>query len=133
VPADDPWDHVCQVCFWQSDQVEERSGYTILGPNKVPLAEAKLNFKRFGACEERLRKKTRPPKADELPTEERGSEMPAESVVAKKKTGLYVALAGVATEALGFVLLSHGSMDAAPALICGSFVIMGIGIWIGWD
>lgn len=58
----------------------------------------------------------------------------AEAVVAKKnRTGLYVVFAGVACEALGFILLSQGSMDAAPALICGSFVVMGIGIWIGWD
>jgi hypothetical protein len=57
----------------------------------------------------------------------------ADAVVVKKKTGLYVVFAGIACEVLGFVLLSKGSMDAAPALICGSFVVMGIGIWIGWD
>jgi hypothetical protein len=51
----------------------------------------------------------------------------------KKRTGLYVLWAGIAAEALGFVLLSQGSMTAAPALIVGSFVVMGIGIWIGWD
>jgi hypothetical protein len=51
----------------------------------------------------------------------------------QKKSGLYVLWAGIATEALGFVLLSQGSMTAAPALIVGSFLVMGIGIWIGWD
>lgn len=49
------------------------------------------------------------------------------------KKGLYVLLGGIATEALGFVLLSQGSMTAAPILICGSFVVMGVGIWMGWD
>jgi hypothetical protein len=50
-----------------------------------------------------------------------------------KKTGLYVVIAGVACEVLGFVLLAQGSMTAAPALIIGSFVVMGVGIWMGWD
>lgn len=57
----------------------------------------------------------------------------AEAQAVKKKTGLYVVFAGVACEALGFVLLAHGSMTAAPALIIGSFVVMGVGIWMGWD
>jgi hypothetical protein len=50
-----------------------------------------------------------------------------------RRAGLMVTLAGVATEALGFVLLGQGSMTAAPALIVGSFVVMGVGIAIGWD
>lgn len=54
-------------------------------------------------------------------------------VVAKKKTGLYVVFAGIACEALGFLLLSQGSITAAPILIVGSFAVMGVGIWIGWD
>ena len=53
--------------------------------------------------------------------------------VSPKKSGLYLLWAGIACEALGFLLLSKGSMDAAPALICGSFIVMGIGLWIGWD
>lgn len=55
------------------------------------------------------------------------------TVPAKNKTGLYVVFAGVACEALGFVLLSQGSITAAPILIIGSFAVMGAGIWIGWD
>jgi len=51
----------------------------------------------------------------------------------KRRTGLYVVAAGAACEALGFVLLSRGSMTAAPVLIIGAFVVMGAGIWIGWD
>lgn len=51
----------------------------------------------------------------------------------KGKRGIYVVLAGVACEALGFVLLSRGSMTAAPALLIGSFGVMGVGIWLGWD
>lgn len=54
-------------------------------------------------------------------------------VPTRRRTGLYVVLGGVATEAAGFVLLSQGSMTAAPVLLIGSFVVMGVGIWIGWD
>jgi hypothetical protein len=50
-----------------------------------------------------------------------------------RRAGLYVVFAGVACEALGFLLLSRGSMTAAPLLIVGSFVVMGVGISIGWD
>ena len=49
------------------------------------------------------------------------------------KRGLYLVLAGVGCEVLGFVLLSRGSMTAAPALLIGSFGVMGLGIWLGWD
>ena len=55
------------------------------------------------------------------------------STAPKNKTGLYVVFAGVACEAVGFLLLSQNSITAAPILIIGSFVVMGIGIWIGWD
>jgi hypothetical protein len=51
----------------------------------------------------------------------------------KGKRGLYVVLGGVACEVLGFVLLSQGSMTLAPLLLIGSFVVMGVGIWLGWD
>ena len=52
---------------------------------------------------------------------------------APKRTGLYVLAAGVACELLGFLLLAKGSMTLAPALLVGSFVVMGIGIALGWD
>ena len=56
-----------------------------------------------------------------------------EAASPKKKTGLWVLLGGVAVEGLGFLLLSRGSMTAAPALLVGSFGVMAVGIWIGWD
>lgn len=52
---------------------------------------------------------------------------------APRRAGLYVVFLGLACEALGFVLLSRGSMTAAPLLLVGSFAVMGLGIWIGWD
>jgi len=55
------------------------------------------------------------------------------STAPQNKNGLYVVFAGVACEALGFLLLSQNSITAAPILIIGSFAVMGVGIWIGWD
>ncbi len=51
----------------------------------------------------------------------------------RRKTGLYVVFSGIATLTLGYVLLGQGSMTAAPVLILGSFVIVAIGILLGWD
>lgn len=53
--------------------------------------------------------------------------------VQRKKTGLYVVGAGIATLTLGYILLSQGSITAAPILIIGSFFILAIGILLGWD
>jgi hypothetical protein len=58
---------------------------------------------------------------------------PAAKASPPKRAGLYVLYGGVACEALGFVLLARGSMTAAPLLIIGSFLVMGVGILIGWD
>lgn len=52
---------------------------------------------------------------------------------AKKKTGLYVAGAGVLTLLAGYGFLAKGDISIAPFLILGAFVVMGVGIGIGWD
>lgn len=51
----------------------------------------------------------------------------------RRKTGLFVVFGGIATLIAGYVLLGQGSMTAAPVLILGSFVILAIGIMLGWD
>ena len=40
---------------------------------------------------------------------------------------------GLAMLMLGYVLLSKGSITAAPILIVGAFPILAAGIWLGWD
>jgi hypothetical protein len=55
------------------------------------------------------------------------------SNAAPKRSGLYVVLGGAAAEIFGFVLLAQGSMTLAPLLLVGSFPVMGLGIWMGWD
>jgi hypothetical protein len=51
----------------------------------------------------------------------------------KKKTGLFVVYAGIAALLLGYAFLAEGDITVAPFLIIGAFVVMGIGIGIGWN
>jgi hypothetical protein len=63
-PDSQSWE-ICRVCFWgDEDWFYDESGG---GANDVGLSEARENFRRFGAKEERLRKHTRPPLPSERP------------------------------------------------------------------
>jgi hypothetical protein len=53
--------------------------------------------------------------------------------IQRRKTGLYVVWGGIATLALGYLFLAKGSITLAPILIIGSFVVMVVGIMLGWD
>jgi hypothetical protein len=53
--------------------------------------------------------------------------------IKRKRTGLYVVASGIAVLCLGYVLLAQGSITAAPILIIGSFLILTLGILLGWD
>jgi cysteine-rich CPCC protein len=59
---------ICDVCWWEDDgqddpHADERWG----GPNgSLTLSEARENFRRLGAVEERLVAHARPPTPDEL-------------------------------------------------------------------
>ena len=61
---------ICGVCGWRDDDFEEEYGQPVedrpLGPNHVQLREARQNFLAFGASEERLRVRARPPRPDEM-------------------------------------------------------------------
>lgn len=52
---------ICEVCFWQYDEVAQEMPDRIIGPNKVSLNMAKNNYKIFGASEERFQKRVRLP------------------------------------------------------------------------
>jgi len=58
---------ICEVCFWQYDEVAHDNPDTIRGANKVTLNEARRNYMIFGACEQRFVNKVRNPFAEELP------------------------------------------------------------------
>lgn len=58
---------ICPVCFWEKDDVPpDFAG----GANSVSLFEARENFKKIGACEERFVNKVRPPLETEKSEEE---------------------------------------------------------------
>lgn len=57
---------ICDVCFWQYDEVAHNEPNRIIGANKVSLNMAKENFKSFGAIEERYLSMVRAPYEDEI-------------------------------------------------------------------
>ena len=57
---------ICEVCFWQYDEVAQNVPDSILGANKVSLNTAKKNYKLFGAMEERFLNMVRSPYEDEI-------------------------------------------------------------------
>lgn len=61
VPTD-----ICEVCFWQYDEVAQETPEKIIGSNRVSLNMAKENFKSIGAIEERFLGMVRMPCDDEL-------------------------------------------------------------------
>ena len=52
---------ICDICFWQYDEVAQNFPDDIVGPNKVSLNMAKKNFELFGAVEKRFLNKVRSP------------------------------------------------------------------------
>ncbi|RDU22592.1 CPCC family cysteine-rich protein [Anaerosacchariphilus polymeriproducens] len=57
---------ICEVCFWQYDEVAHNKPDVAIGANKISLNEAKENYKLFGACEQRFVSSVRQPLNDEL-------------------------------------------------------------------
>lgn len=54
---------ICPVCFWEDDGTTGEHGFS---PNGVSLIEARENYQKIGACEERILKHVRPPLTDEI-------------------------------------------------------------------
>lgn len=53
----------CPVCYWEDDgQDDEDADVVRGGPNaSLSLSEARENYRRYGACEERFRRNVRRP------------------------------------------------------------------------
>ena len=60
---------ICPVCFWEDDGQDDHDADVVHGgPNgRLSLTQARANYRRLGACEERFVKDVRPPRPDELP------------------------------------------------------------------
>lgn len=59
---------MCPVCWWEDDPVQLDDPDYEGGANRVSLNQARRNFKKWGAIEERFRDKTRLPALDEIPS-----------------------------------------------------------------
>ncbi|NKF24508.1 CPCC family cysteine-rich protein [Solimonas marina] len=59
---------ICPVCFWEDDGQDEAEATEVWGgPNGgLSLAQARENYKAFGASSERRKQFVRPPSAEEL-------------------------------------------------------------------
>jgi len=57
---------ICEVCFWQYDEVSQKRPNDIIGANKVSLDTAKKNYQLFGAVEQRFVDMVRLPYKDEI-------------------------------------------------------------------
>jgi Cysteine-rich CPCC len=58
---------ICQVCFWEDDPVQFKDENFAGGANRVSLREARANFQRIGASDERVLHLVRPPTDGENP------------------------------------------------------------------
>lgn len=58
---------ICPVCYWEDDGQDDHDAATVRGgPNGVlSLNDARANYRRVGACEQRFINDVRPPRPDE--------------------------------------------------------------------
>lgn len=60
---------ICPVCYWEDDGQDDHNAEVVRGgPNgTLSLAQARANYREFGACDRRFIGNVRPPQASELP------------------------------------------------------------------
>lgn len=58
---------ICPVCFWEDDGQDDEDADTVrvISPNHMSLTQARDNYRRFGACEQRVIPSVRPPLPEE--------------------------------------------------------------------
>lgn len=61
---------ICPVCFWEADHYQEKNPDYAGGANDVSLIQAKENYLRFGACEQRFIDHVREPLPEEISMKE---------------------------------------------------------------
>ena len=61
-------DEICEVCFWEDDGQDEHDADEVRGgPNgNLSLTQARTNFRRYRACDERHINNVREPLPDEV-------------------------------------------------------------------
>jgi cysteine-rich CPCC protein len=67
---------ICAVCSWEDDRADDnrRDGGpdALSGPNHISLSEARANFARYGACDEKGKEFARSPRPSEVPDKAAG-------------------------------------------------------------
>lgn len=58
--------NICPVCFWEDDRLQQEDDDLEGGANKVSLKQARLNYREFGASDERFIDRVREATEDEL-------------------------------------------------------------------
>jgi hypothetical protein len=63
---------ICQVCFWEDDGQDDHDADVVRGGRngQLSLTQARANYQRLGAYDERFVRDVRPPRSDELPVEQ---------------------------------------------------------------
>ncbi len=56
---------ICEVCFWEDEEIQLEDTDYDGGANKVSLRQAQKNYQQFGACEEDMIPNVRPAAIDE--------------------------------------------------------------------
>ncbi len=59
---------ICPVCLWEDDGQDDPDADRDSGPNHLSLAQARIHYLTFGACDEKARSLVRPPAPDEAAT-----------------------------------------------------------------
>ncbi|OGX78382.1 hypothetical protein A6395_12815 [Exiguobacterium sp. SH31] len=57
---------ICEICFWEDDEVQFRDPDYEGGANRVSLRQAQQNYIRFGACDPGSTKHVRTPNGHDL-------------------------------------------------------------------
>jgi hypothetical protein len=59
---------ICEVCYWEDDGQDDEDAEIVRGgPNgALSLAQARANYRAFGACEQSMLENVRPPRSEEL-------------------------------------------------------------------
>ncbi|CAI3950015.1 unnamed protein product [Commensalibacter communis] len=65
-PSNGDYD-ICPICFWKDDPIQNDQPDADGGANSITLHQARLNFKKFGASEQRFIKNVRAPDKTEYP------------------------------------------------------------------
>jgi len=58
---------ICEVCFWQYDEVAHDMPEINIGANHISLNQARENYRDFGACERKFKDSVREPYKEEYP------------------------------------------------------------------